>query len=248
MDLLEKTDHRPFPLPEGNWIAEQTWNDVLFIHWPVSKDVLRERIPKGLELDTYEGQAWVGITPFWLNGVRMRGLPPLPGVSQFPEVDVRTYVVAEDKPGVLYFTMDTSNPLIVAGARSVYFLPYFNAEITLEHEIDKVCFTSERQGNDTPDAQLSIRYWGEPDVNPPPKGTLDYWLTERYCLYTLDSENYLCRGNIHHLPWQLQPAKAEIRKNTLASAIHLPLPEIPPTLHFAKQTDVLFWPLERINL
>lgn len=122
-DLLEKTGHRPWPLPEGAWVLKQTWQNVLFAHWRVPVEIVRPLVPAPLEVETWDGSAWLGITPFCLSGVRLRGTPAVPFLSTFPEVDVRTYVRLEERPGVFYFGLEAPNPVIAAAARLVYHPP-----------------------------------------------------------------------------------------------------------------------------
>ena len=247
MRIIDKIDHRPWPLPEGPWIQAQTWNDLLFAHWPVARDDLREKIPPGMELDTFEGEAWLGITPFWMSGVRMRGLPPVPLASQFPELNVRTYVRVDGKPGIFFFSLDAGNALAVTAARSFFFLPYFNARMSVQKEGNRVYYSSSRTDNRGAAAEFTGSYEPTSDVYAALPGTLDHWLTERYCLYTMDPQGYLCRGNIHHFPWPLQLAEAEISKNTMAAASEIRLTDRPPLLHYAHQLETLIGPLERIG-
>src|SRR5690348_14257143 len=119
--------HRPWPVPSGPWIMVQTWNGLLFAHWPVPPQVLRPLVPRELPLDTFQGSCWLGITPFQITGVRARGLPPIPGLSRFPELNVPTYVGLDDKPGVFFFSLDAANLPAVCGARVFYHLPYFHS-------------------------------------------------------------------------------------------------------------------------
>ncbi len=123
--IVDHVAHRPWPLPEGPWIMTQSWHDLLFAHWPVAADLLRARVPPGLELDLFERQAWLGVIPFHMTNVAPRGVPALPFVSAFPEINVRTYVRVGDKPGVYFFSLDAGNPLAVSVARGMFHLPYF---------------------------------------------------------------------------------------------------------------------------
>ena len=220
----------------------QVWHDLLFAHWPVSPDVMRPLVPPQLRLDTYDAQCWVGIVPFHMSGVRMRGIPPLPGLSAFPELNVRTYVSCKDKPGVYFFSLDAANVPAVWAARSFFHLPYFFSRMRVEVRGAEVHYSSDRLL--TP-AVLHAKYRpvGPAQLHEP--GTLPYWLTERYCLYTVWRER-VYRCDIHHPRWKLQNAELEISRNTMAQAAGIRLPETRPLLHLAKRQDVLIWPLRTL--
>src|SRR6266508_3536850 len=128
--MISDTAHRPWPLPQRPWIMRMQWHDLLFMHWPVNRDALRRYIPPRLEIDTFDGSAWIGVVPFRMSGVVPRLLPPVPYLSAFPELNVRTYVSAEGKPGVWFFSLDAGNPIAVEAARDVFHLPYYNAQMT----------------------------------------------------------------------------------------------------------------------
>ena len=238
-EILKETAHRPWPMPDEPWIMTQTWNDLLFAHWPVDARMLRESMPAGLELDLYQGQAWVGVIPFHMTNVAPRAVPPLPWVSAFPELNVRTYVTVGRKPGVYFFSLDAGNPLAVGAARTLFHLPYFTANMRVDVVDDHVTYRSHRTGN--PPAVFDAEYEPTGPPSPPAAGSLDAFLTERYCLYAVDSAFALHRLEIHHPPWPLQPASAVIRENTMADAAGLRLPSTAPLLHFAKRQDMVAW-------
>lgn len=236
------TAHRPWPLPRGPWLMAQSWHDLLFAHWPVPVAALRPLVPAPLPLDTWEGRAWLGVVPFRMTGVRLRAAPPVPRLSAFLEVNVRTYVTLDGKPGVYFFSLDAENPLAVRAARQLFSLPYFDAEMGLERDGEAIAYRSRRTHRGAPPAELAATYRpvGEPYRAAP--GSLDAWLTERYCLYSSGPSGRIRRLEVHHAPWPLQPAAAEISSNTLAAAAGLELPATPPLLHFARRLDVVFWP------
>jgi uncharacterized protein len=221
----------------------QTWRDLLFAHWPIAPEMLQAVLPPELPLDTYDGQAWLAIAPFHMTGIRARGLPPIPGFSRFPELNVRTYVTVDDKPGVYFFSLDITSRFAVWGARTFYRLPYFPAQMRVNIAGDAVEYQSQRFGRE---AELRAHYHPVAPVQVRERGTIEHWLTERYCLYTV-AHGRVYRADIHHFPWPLQNAEAHIEKNTMASAAALALPPSLPLLHFAKKLDVLIWPLARIR-
>jgi hypothetical protein len=225
----------------------QSWHDLLFAHWVIDAAVLRPYIPAGLEIDTFKGQAWLGLVPFRMSGVRLRWTPALPGLSAFPELNVRTYVSARDKPGVWFFSLDAANALAVAAARLSFHLPYFRARMSCSEAGGWVNYRSRRTHQGAPDAVFEARYRGIGDASEPRRGTLEYFLTERYCLYSAASGGRIYRGEIHHPSWLLQTAEAQFVSNTMAQGVDLPQPGGPPILHFARRQDIVAWAPRRIT-
>ncbi len=221
----------------------QTWHDLLFAHWPVDAGALRRLIPRDLPLDTFEGRCWVGIAPFHMSHIHAHGLPPLPGLSRFPELNVRTYVTVGDKPGVYFFSLDAAHCPAVWAARRFYQLPYFHARMSVVARESWITYESRRYAGE---AQFRGRYRAVGEVRLCEKGSLENWLTERYCLYTTRSGRVYC-AEIHHRQWPLQDAEAEIEINSMASAAGITLPQSPPFLHFARRLDVLIWSLRELK-
>jgi uncharacterized protein YqjF (DUF2071 family) len=246
-DILRDTAHRPWPMPESAWIMTQTWHDLLFAHWPVDAEVLRSKIPRGFELDLYDNRAWLGIIPFHMTNVAPRFVPALPWVSAFPELNVRTYVTVGGKPGVYFFSLDAANPLAVGVARVLVHLPYYTASMSVDEKDGWINYSSRRTSQSAPEAELVARYRPTGLPLPPADGTLEHFLTERYCLYTTDQAFHPYRLEIHHPPWPLQVAEAEFRVNTMADAIGIRLPAMQPLLHFSKRQDMVAWSLESLG-
>lgn len=233
---LEHLEHRPWPLPPRGWVMGQTWEDLLFAHWRVPAEQLREHVPDHLEIDEHDGSAWLGVTPFRLTGLRGRGMLPIPYVSSFLELNVRTYVRAEEKAGIWFFSLDASSRVAVEAARRTYKLPYFHARMSATKRgewVDYECSRIEEAGR-----VFSGSYRPAGAVFNAEPGSLEWFLAERYCLYTSTGD----RADIHHAPWNLQPAEAEIG---LASIAPLEL-RGEPLLHFSRRQDVVIWPPERI--
>lgn len=241
-----RTDHRPWPPPAEPWSVAMTWHDLLFAHWPVPIRELRPLVPAGLAVDAFDGEAWVGVVPFHMTGVRPRWLPEIPGISAFPELNVRTYVVVDDKPGVYFFSLDAGSLSAALMARAWFRLPYFHARMSSEWVGGGVRYASRRLARPRP-AELVVRYRPIGDPFRSGAGSLAHWLTERYCLYTADRRGRLCRADILHEPWLLCQAEAEIRRNSMASARGIALPDIAPVLHFAAHQEVVAWTLERVG-
>jgi uncharacterized protein YqjF (DUF2071 family) len=236
-------DHRPWPVPTESWVMAQTWTDLLFAHWSVAPATLEGLVPPQLPLDTFGGRAWIGVTPFGVRNTRPRPTLPVPFLSAFPEINVRTYVTIGGKPGIFFFSLDASSALAVAVARRAYRLPYFRARMSIGRDGRTVRFASTRTSPEAPaPAAFRARYRPTGAIFTASPGTLEHWLTERYCLYTLDDERRVLRGDIHHPPWPLQPADADIDVNTMAAELAVELDD-DPLLHYAHRQDVVFWML-----
>jgi uncharacterized protein YqjF (DUF2071 family) len=244
--ILTETAHRPWPMPSRPWLMTQTWHDLLFAHWPIDAGVLHQYVPPAFPLDQFGGQAWVGIVPFRMTNVAPRGMPAVPWLSAFPELNVRTYVTVDGKPGVYFFSLDAANPVAVRVARRFARLPYFTATMACAGEAGWIVYASARKGR-TPSARFAARYRPLGPATPPSAGTLEYFLTERYRLYTAGPSGAHYSLDIHHPRWQLQVAAAEIRENTMLAAAGLPQPAGAPLLHFARRQDMVAWGLERIS-
>ena len=246
-ELLRDVAHRPYELPTGRWVMRQTWSDLLFAHWSIAPSMLRPYLPAGLALETFEGQAWLGVVPFRMSGIRPRALPEVPLLPRTDEINLRTYAVAEGKAGVYFFSLDASSPLAVVVARHIFHLPYFNARFSIRYDGDTVDYASHRTHKGAPPGEFAASYRPNGPLFEAAPGSLERWLTERYCLYSVDRRGRLYRGDIHHRLWQLQPAAADIRQNTLAQGFGLSLPDVSPLLHFAARQEVLVWPLAQVG-
>jgi uncharacterized protein YqjF (DUF2071 family) len=238
---LDDVAHRPWPVPERPWTMGQTWDELLFAHWRVPLDSLVPLVSTKVQIEQHDGSAWIGITPFHLTGLRLRGTLPLPRVSAFLELNVRTYVTDGEKPGIWFFSLDAASRLAVEAARTTYKLPYFHARMRSAHVGDWIAFESAR--TDAHGVAFGARHRPRgPQFNAEP-GTLEHFVAERYCLYTED-RGALQRAEIHHPPWPLQEAEAEIELNTMAP---VELPDEALHLMFARRQDVVLWPLEPVR-
>src|ERR1035438_9607752 len=230
----------------------QRWNDLLFAHWPVAASAIGALLPEGLQADTFQGSAWLGVVPFWLDRIKLRGVPPIPGAQSFPDLNVRTYVRDErtGTPGVYFFSLDASNLLAVAAARVFFHLPYHWAEMRLDQRSEReFSFYSRRRFSKEP-VVFQVRYRG---LGPTHKlaenrsGTLEYFLMERSCLFTRNREGQPVRANLHHVPWPLEEAEAEIEQNDLGRSIGIELPDIEPVLRYSRRLAVYIWPTELVR-
>lgn len=242
---LARTDHRPWPLPAGRWTWRQSWKDLLFAHWPVPADVVRPLVPRGLAVDEFAGTSWVGVVPFRMSGVSRRPLPDVPGLSAFPELNLRLYVQRDGRPGVWFLSLDAANAVAVWAARRFFHLPYFLADIRIDSGPDGFAFTSRRVGNEA-DVSFHARYRPESEAFEARPGSLESFLAERYCLYAQSPDGSLSRADVHHVPWPLRRAAGEVEATSLLAAGGLRV-EGPPLLHCSVGVDVVVWPLERLG-
>jgi uncharacterized protein YqjF (DUF2071 family) len=235
---FEYNAHRPWPLPDKKWRWRQQWNDLAFIHWSIDKDWLATQLPNGLELDLYDGNAWIGIVPFSMKGVTLRGFPAPKFLCDFPEINLRTYVTKNEKPGVWFFSLDVPNALAVWAARTFFHLPYYKAQIETSVDKNHIEYHFKRNeiefdGTYTPGSLINTS-----------SESFEYWSTERYCLYSANSKGELFRAEIHHPQWPLQSASIKIRKNTFLT--NLPIGEMHPSVLFSKSIDVAVYDLEKL--
>jgi uncharacterized protein YqjF (DUF2071 family) len=245
--IADRTAHRPWPLPASPWLMTQSWHDLLFAHWPVDAEALRQRMPPGFPLDLYDGQAWIGVVPFRMTNVAPRFVPAVPFVSEFPEINVRTYVTVGGRPGVYFFSLDADSAMAVAAARSMLHLPYFTARMQVQRDGPLVRYASHRTARGAPPADFVATYQPAGAPFEPAPGTLDYFLTERYCLYNVDAQFRAYRLEIHHVPWTLQRAEAVIEVNTMTEAAGIRLPTTAALLHFSTRQDMVGWAPETLE-
>ncbi|MGA3135960.1 MAG: DUF2071 domain-containing protein [Terracidiphilus sp.] len=251
-EYLVRTSHKPRPLPSGRWRMTQRWNDLLFAHWPVPAPSLAPLVPEGLQVDTFQGSAWVGIVPFWLDRIKIRGVPPIPGARSFPDLSLRTYVLDPytGTQGVYCFSLDASNLLAVAAARTFFHLPYHWAEMRLEQRSEREFeFYSRRHWSSRP-VVFKARYRGlGPTRNLAERrsGSLECFLTERHCLFSKNRAGQPIRANMHHVSWPLEEAEADIERNDLAAVMGIELPDQKPVLHYSRRLAVYVWPAELVR-
>jgi len=230
-------------VPAGRpWVMRMRWTDLLFAHWPVDPEPLRRQLPAGLELDLYDGQAWLGIVPFRMSDVSPRGLPALPVVSAFPEANVRTYVRHGDRTGVWFLSLDAASRPTVEGARVAFHLPYLLASMSIETRGDAVVYRSERRDPRGAPAALDVTYGPSGPVRHAQPGSFEAWSTDRLRLFAVDGDGALWRTEIRHAAWPLQPARAAFAVQTLSAAAGIELPaDLEPRLAFARRVDVRGW-------
>jgi uncharacterized protein YqjF (DUF2071 family) len=240
MVAMISAECHPTGPPSGPWIMVQRWHDLLFAHWRCPLSALRPLVPAALEIETYDDSAWIGVIPFYMSGVRMRAAPPVPTAHAFEELNVRTYVTLDGRPGVWFFSLDCASMLAVIGARLGISLPYFRASMTMARGGETIAYNSRRWPIAGPPARFSATYGGSGASSEPAPGSIDHFLTERYCLYSADKER-IWRADIFHPRWSFQAAAATIAHNSMIAAAGVSVFDEAPLLHFAAFQQVRFW-------
>lgn len=236
---------RTWALPRYPWVMRMTWSDLLFAHWAVDPDAIATHLPAGLTLDTRDGKAWIGIVPFLMSDVAPRCCPAVPRLSRFLELNVRTYVTRDGKPGVWFFSLDAENPIAVRIARATFNLPYMDATMSIRREErSAIVYTSHRTHRGEPPADFDATYRPIDEPFLARDGTLEHWLTARYCLYSSDRKGNVLRGEIDHPPWRLSHASCDLRRCEMTEPLGISLTG-PPHLLYAHPINVKAWPAVR---
>lgn len=243
---FNEIDHRPLPLLLSPWMLTQVWNDLLFMHYPVSAESVSQFVPSALELDTFENKAWISIIPLRITNMRLRGIPPIPFMHSYLELNVRTYVIHQGIPGIYFFSLDADHLLVVAGARRATGLPYNPAKMFYEKTGETFRFKSELIQSHSISGKLDVAYQPGQILYEPIPGTLDHWLLERYSMYSFRGGNML-RGDIHHDKWKVTRAKAAILKQTMAPFLEEGTLSSQPLLHYSSRRRFFFYPLVKVD-
>ena len=232
--------------PGGLPVCRMNWGKLLFMHWPVSEKLLRPLLPERLTVDTFDGSAWLSVVPFTMWGIRPSFAPPVPGLSAMHELNVRTYVHLNGVPGVWFFSLDIESAVATWAARTFYFLPYYNAEMSLRQTGRTISYKSRRTHTNAPPAEFEAAYsFGEPLPAHTPD-SLAFFLTERYCLYSA-RRGKLYRARVHHPPWPLRSANVSGFRSTMVEALGLPTPTGEPLLQYCESLKVDVWPIKDVN-
>ncbi|GGJ80391.1 hypothetical protein GCM10008939_25330 [Deinococcus aquiradiocola] len=220
------------------------WLELCFMHWAVDADVVARALPDGVTLDTWDGRAYLGVVPFRMEGIHPRFTFDVPGLSAFPELNLRTYVTVNGVPGVWFFSLDAAQKIGVRLARTFFHLPYMDARMWTRREGDVIAYASARTHVGAPPARFGAAYRPVGEVFTARPGSLEDWLTSRYALFSADGRGRVFRGDIHHGPWPLQGAEATLGVNTMAEQIGVRL-EGEPHLLYSERLDVHAWPIVR---
>jgi uncharacterized protein len=244
-----RTSQRPKPLPTGRWMLSQRWNDILFAHWRVPAATVSPFLPEGLQPDSFQGSAWIGLVPLWMDRLNFRGVPSLPGAQSFPEVHLRTYVHDQhtNTPGIYNLSVDIGSLLATAAVRLIFRQPCNWAEMRLNQRTEREFSFYSRRRFVAQSAIFSARYRG---LGPTRRlaeirsGSLEYFFTERYCLFTRNHAGLALRSNIHAVASPLEDAEAEIERNDLPAALGIQVADQEPVLHYSRRLAVYVWPAE----
>lgn len=221
----------------------QTWDNLLFLHWAIEPALLRPLIPESLEIDTFDGHAWIGVTPFAVTNLRVLSLPPVPGLDAFTELNVRTYVHHDGKPGVWFFSLDASRTVPAMAARILFMLPYFSATMRFEEDGNEFRFQSRRIG--PPAAEFRAHWRTGIRLRDPDAESLAFFLVERYALFAGDHRD-LTMTRVYHRPWILDEVTEVEQESTMVRALGLPEPAAPPLAHFSRSLNVEIWPPAKV--
>lgn len=225
--------------PEGMPIMQQNWEKLLFLHWPFSPEHIRPHVPEGLEIDTFNGVAWVGLTPFTVNDLAITPLPPIPGTSSFHELNMRTYVHRNGVPGVWFFTLEASKLLPTLAARAFYWLDYRLSEMVYRTKGEPFEFVAHR--SDKVDADFEAAWVPGSLLPSPDTESLEFFLTERYVLYAA-REREIVQARVYHAPWQLHSAELLDLETTMFDWLGVPEPIAEPLVHYSPLQKVEVWP------
>lgn len=226
----------------NGWIMKQTWEDLLFLHWSVDQSWLQSMLPSPLEVDTFDGKAWIGIVPFEMTHIRFKGLPSVPFASRLLELNVRTYVKYGGQRGVYFFSLDASHKAGVSIARNVFHLPYYRAKMGKKSDGKQISFWSTRTHKKADKAEYHIVYEPVGKAYETTEGSLDFWLTERDRLFIVRNHN-VYQGKIKHDKWPLQKVDVAVLRDTLSHPFHYHESTI---THFSKSVTTYLWPFEKI--
>lgn len=231
--------------PEGFPVMRQRWSRLLFLHWPMEPAAIQATLPPGLHVDTFEGKAWAGVVPFYMDAIRPVYVPPMPWISWFLEMNVRTYVHDDaGNSGVWFYSLDCNQPVAVEVARRFFHLPYHHARMKARLEADIVHYRSERRGTGVP-----TDYVYQPDkreVRMAEPGTFEFFLVERYLLFSASSVGRIHTGRVYHTPYTFTDAECGTWSAEPLRQAGLPMPEVAPaSMLYSPGVDVWVHPLRR---
>ncbi len=236
--------------PPQRPVMYQSWQELLFLHWEADAAFVQATLPSGLTVDTFDGRAWVGVVPFFMRKIQPCWSPSIPGISNFQELNCRTYVVdRQGTPGVWFYSLDTDSRLAVWWARRFFHLPYHHARMSYEwdRQSGRVEFCSRRRGTKP---SLASRFIYEPQAEPSTSvpGTLEFFLVERYVLFADGGDGRLMQGIVHHPPYEASPVAVEVFDDSLLELNGFPRTGAPPAhALLSRGVDVDVFPLQAVS-
>jgi uncharacterized protein YqjF (DUF2071 family) len=251
-EFMIRTSHRPRPLPAGRWAISQRWNDTLFAHWPVSPANVAPLLPVGFLPDLFQGSAWLGIIPHRMDRIKVRGIPQIPGARGFLKLAVRLCVREEQRgdQGVYFLSTEASNLFAVCAACIFSGHPYHWAEMQLEQRTEREFEFYSRRMIASPAVVFKARYRGlglSRRLLESRPGSLEYFLNERYSVYSLDRSGRTVRAGLHAVVSPLEDAEAQIEQNDLPAALGIQLGDEEPVLYYARRMAAYVWPDELVQ-
>ncbi len=228
--ILNQTDHRPFECPTRPWVFYQEWNKAIFLHWEVKADAIQRLLPSGLKVDVINGKAWMSLVAFDMNNIKARYLPKLPRISDFQEINIRTYVICNGKPSVYFLSMEANNKVSCKLLEKVSKFPYRYSEMKRDDD-------GYQSKNSNLGESFSIDY--ELDDEPVVKDETDFWLTERYAVFQ-DHKNEIIEYDVHHLEWPMRNITSKFIKVNYPR-FHKLINDNPDRIHYSKGVQVLTW-------
>ena len=241
MGAVRQDVHLPFPMPDRPFAISQEWRELTFMHWKVDPERLKPHLPDGLEIDLFNGEAYVGVIPFVMKNVRPRGLPSVPGISTFAEFNVRTYVIKDGQAGVFFLTLDAKSLVTCFYAPRAYGLPYRYAKAKVKYEGESLQWRSRRSSDG---AELIGSTSNKGPLQSSDSNTLEHYFFERYCLYT-EHQGCIRRAYVYHQPWSFTEAEVNLESNSLLESYNMGLDALSPDLiHYSQGLLVKTWPIE----
>lgn len=238
--------HQGSDLPKLPWVMKQTWQDLLFAHYPVKLEVLQQVVPSVFQLEQYNGTAWIGVVPFRVQNHRVRFLPPMPGINRFLQLNVRTYVTINGKRGVYFLSIDMNHLIARQLAKSLFYMPTQTATINMSHNECGIYFNSKTVEKGHPEFECQYTPIGQPFYAR--KETFEAWLVERYSMYSLNRRGEVVRCDILHDYWPLQYVDVEINNNSIFQNRGIQVASKDPILHYAKRMEAYLWPVARVTV
>ena len=232
--------------PSGRVAMHQNWRDLLFAHWKLEPEAIQATLPPGLYVDTYDGSAWLALVPFLMRDIRPPKLFAVPPISNFLEMNVRTYVYDEQgRPGVWFYSLDANNPLAVFVAQKFFHLPYLWADMSEKRSNGNIHYSCHRKKTPA-DEVTEIEYSGTRELSPPEPGSFEYFLVERYLLYTwIKKSQRLFTGRVYHTPYPVYEAEVGSMKTAVLDQAGFPMGDRSPDhVIFSPGVDVDLYSLE----
>jgi uncharacterized protein YqjF (DUF2071 family) len=241
--VIRRNTGRPVPIPQRPWASFQSWNNLLLCHWPIDPALIRPKVPAELELDLFDGQAWIGLIPMFMGEIRLRDLS-IPTEPNFPELNFRTYVRYGGRTGVYFFAIYAQALFADFGARAFFHTPYMPALVEFEQSQDGFHLGVHRELTLPPHAKFDAVYKPKGAPFPCPPGSIEAFLSERYSAFAKTLTGKIVRGDLIHDPWQIQDVDAEVRENTILAREGFNLPVEPAQMHYAPGVQVVLWTFE----